>query len=197
MTTHEKRIKRKKSTAECFTPSWLIDEMLDKLTEYGQEVWEEDKTFCDPACGNGNMLVQVLTKKLQLGHDPLKALKTIYGTDIMQDNIWECQMRLLSVVAFFGYKVDVNMLIAVRQNIKWTPVGKKHPGGALDYDFEFYKSRKRDALNAPWAIPFMCFIDSVWNEEDKKKREEKEKLLEKAVESRCSFFDIFDINRDE
>ena len=88
---------RKKQTAECFTPPFLTNEMLDKLTEYApKHFWkDEDKTFLDPACGNGNLLVEVLKRKLHYKHDPLKALQSLYGTDIMADNVKECRQRLL------------------------------------------------------------------------------------------------------
>jgi type I restriction-modification system DNA methylase subunit len=90
------RDKRRKQTAEVFTPSWLVAQMLDKLP---MEVWTENKTFCDPACGNGNFLVAILERKLAKGHPPLEALRTIYGVDIMADNVAECRQRLLDIVA--------------------------------------------------------------------------------------------------
>src|ERR1035437_5515752 len=93
---HVRRQKRKKSTAEEFTPLPLVNEMLDKLTK---EVWQEGKTYCDPACGNGNFLVEVLKRKLNNHHNALQALQTIYGVDIMQDNIKECRLRLLKLIS--------------------------------------------------------------------------------------------------
>jgi len=59
----KERIKR---TAEIFTPAFLVNEILDKLTEYGPEIWNEEKTFLDPACGNGNFLIEILKRKLEL-----------------------------------------------------------------------------------------------------------------------------------
>lgn len=75
MTEQQKKLQtrrknRQKQTAEIFTPPYLVNEMLDKLTEYGPEIWEEGKTFIDPACGNGNFLIEVLKRKLDLGHNP-------------------------------------------------------------------------------------------------------------------------------
>ena len=62
-----KREKRNNRTAEVFTPPSLVNEMLDKLPP---EVWQPEKTWCDPACGNGNMLLEVLRRKLGKGHEP-------------------------------------------------------------------------------------------------------------------------------
>ena len=65
---------RRKQTAEVFTPDSLVNEMLDKLPP---ESWVENKSFCDPAAGNGNFLVWVLLKKLAKGHNSLDALRSI------------------------------------------------------------------------------------------------------------------------
>ena len=58
----EVRDKRKKETAEVFTPLPLVDEILDKLPE---DNWQEEKTFCDPAAGNGNFLIEVYRYKVE------------------------------------------------------------------------------------------------------------------------------------
>ena len=60
-----KREHRSKRNAEVFTPPTLVKQMLDKLPE---QLWEDGKTFCDPACGNGNFLIAILWRKLELGH---------------------------------------------------------------------------------------------------------------------------------
>jgi type I restriction-modification system DNA methylase subunit len=145
----EKRKARKKQTAEDFTPASLVNEMLDKLNEYGKESWEEGKTFCDPACGNGNMLVEVLKRKISLGHDPVEALKTIYGTDIMQDNIRECRLRLLKIIKDNGINIEDSIIKTVFNNIVWTSLSK-YPNGSLDYEFKFpNKASTKDVL--PWV----------------------------------------------
>lgn len=142
----EKRIKRRKQTAEDFTPSWLVNEMLDKLPE---EVWEEEKTFCDPACGNGNMLVEVLKRKISKGINPAIALCTLYGTDIMSDNIQECRKRLLKIVYDSGIEIAEDHIKIVFNQIVWT--GKhRFPNGSLDYDFSFpNKASSKDI--EPWV----------------------------------------------
>jgi len=87
--------KRVKDAGEVFTPIELVDEMLDKLP---QDVFTNpEKTFIDPACGDGNFLVRVLERKIQNGSTPLQALQTTYGVDIMQDNIDDCRRRLITV----------------------------------------------------------------------------------------------------
>ena len=124
--------KRIKQNAEVFTPLSLVNDMLNKLPK---EVWEEGKTFVDPACGNGNFLISVLWRKCQEGHDPLEALKTVYGADIMRDNIRECRLRLLKVISLFE-EITEEHVRAIFCNVVWINM-KKYPGGSLDYDFSF------------------------------------------------------------
>ena len=88
---------RQSDLGEVFTPTPLVIEMLRKLPAGKKGVWKEDKTFLDPACGNGQFLAVILIIKLQFGHDPEKALSTIYGVDIMADNVKECRERLWKI----------------------------------------------------------------------------------------------------
>ena len=86
-------IERKKQLGEVFTPSELVNEMLDKLPQ--QELCNPIKVIGDIAgCGNGNFLIAILERRMKVGVSHLDALKTIYGVDIMQDNVIECKRRL-------------------------------------------------------------------------------------------------------
>lgn len=129
----EKRLLRKKETAEDFTPSWLVNEMLDKLPE---SMWEEGRTFCDPACGNGNMLIEVLKRKLSKKHNSVLALKSIYGADIKDDNINECRLRLLKTVKDSGEEITKEHIRWILRNLRVCRLSK-FPEGSLNYDFSF------------------------------------------------------------
>ena len=128
----------RKQSGEDFTPKSLVNEILDKLPK---DLFIHNKSFIDPACGNGNFLIEVLKRKLDNKHDPLEAIKSIYGTDIMLDNIKECRLRLLKVIANYtktkrDRKYSLELVKAVSKNIVCTPLDK-YPNGSLDYDFEF------------------------------------------------------------
>ena len=115
-----KRKERRKETAEDFTPKELVSEMLNKLPE---EVWlDPSKTFCDNSAGDGNFLIQVLQRKLDNGHDPLQALSTIYGVELMPDNVLEMKERLLSLIPSKFYKKAeeiVNTNIVCHNSLTW------------------------------------------------------------------------------
>ena len=84
--------KRIKTNGEVFTPTPLVQEVLDQLP---QELFSDPtKTFCDPACGDGQFLSEVLIRKLENGIDIATALDTIFGVDIMRDNVKLCRQRL-------------------------------------------------------------------------------------------------------
>jgi len=84
---------RTKQTAEVFTPTKLVQEMLDDMN---QELFENpEKTFLDNSCGDGQFLSEIVIRKMeQSGCDLEKALSTTYGVDIMPDNIELCRKRL-------------------------------------------------------------------------------------------------------
>ena len=84
---------RVKATGEVFTPTSLVQEMLDQLPN---EVFTDPtKTFLDPSCGDGQFLGEVLIRKMENGSTFEQALSTIYGVDLMIDNVDLCRERLL------------------------------------------------------------------------------------------------------
>lgn len=156
------RSKRVKRTGENFTPASLINEMLDKLAFYGSESMKPGKTFCDPACGNGNILVEVLKRKLSLGHDPVTAIGTLYGADIMADNIKECRYRLMSILKEHGVRIRKGIVVTVLTNIVWVSTRRKeHQRGSLDYDFSFNGSNLKDTDVVSTWVEYMMNPDSV------------------------------------
>lgn len=84
---------RVKETAEVFTPTPLVQEMLDKLP---QELFEDStKTFLDPSCGDGQFLSEVVIRKMERSDCTLEqALSTTYGVELMEDNVKLCKERL-------------------------------------------------------------------------------------------------------
>ena len=95
---------------EVFTPSWLVKAMLNLVEE---ELLQINSRFLEPACGSGNFLTEVLKRKLaavkvkygksdfDLRHYALLALMSIYGIELLMDNIEECQNNLLKIYSEF------------------------------------------------------------------------------------------------
>lgn len=80
-------------TGEVFTPTPLVQEILDQLDP--TLFTDPTKTFLDPSCGDGQFLGEVLIRKIENGSTFEQALSTIYGVDMMQDNVDLCRERLL------------------------------------------------------------------------------------------------------
>ncbi len=89
----EREKTRVKATGEVFTPTPLVEEILDKMDP--ESFKDPTKTFLDPSCGDGQFLASVLYRKLHSGIDFETALSTIYGVDLMDDNVELCRERLL------------------------------------------------------------------------------------------------------
>jgi len=101
---------RTKETGEVFTPTPLVQEMLDKLPE---EVFTNPtKTFLDPSCGDGQFLAEVLIRKLENNIPYDQALYTIYGVDLMADNIKLCRDRILCNQEQYRHIVENNIVCA-------------------------------------------------------------------------------------
>jgi len=95
---------------EVFTPPWMVQAMLDLVKDETERI---DARFLEPACGSGNFLVSIVQRKLatvelKYGSNPferqhyaLLALMSVYGIELLADNIAECRDNVLAVYA--GY----------------------------------------------------------------------------------------------
>lgn len=105
----KKQVKSKKRVAdhgEVFTAEREVNAMLD-LVKY--ESFRIESRFLEPACGNGNFLAEILSRKLTAVTDRYKnsqieweryaiiAIANIYGVEILEDNAHECRERLFQI----------------------------------------------------------------------------------------------------
>jgi type I restriction-modification system DNA methylase subunit len=93
---------------EVFTPAWMVEAMLDLVKNETDRI---DSRFLEPACGSGNFLVRIFRRKLaavevQYGqseferrHYALVALMSLYGIELLADNIAECRENMLEILA--------------------------------------------------------------------------------------------------
>jgi hypothetical protein len=116
---------RVKQTAEVFTPTPLVQEMLDKIEEQDPTLFSDlTKTFLDNSCGDGQFLSEVVIRKIERSGCSLEqALRTTYGVELMEDNVIECRKRLA------GPNPTPEILEIVNKNIICH--------NALTYDYNF------------------------------------------------------------
>ena len=82
-------IDSKKLRGGYYTPQAITDFICKwAITKATQKVLE-------PSCGDGNFLSEVLIRKIEQGSTFEQALSTIYGVDLMIDNVDLCRERLL------------------------------------------------------------------------------------------------------
>jgi hypothetical protein len=98
---------RVKSTGEVFTPTPLVNEILSKLPD--DFFNNHTKTFLEPSCGDGQFLGEVLIRKMEHGSTFEQALSTIYGVDLMIDNVDLCRERLLCGQEHLRHIVEQNI----------------------------------------------------------------------------------------
>jgi hypothetical protein len=91
---------------EVLTGAREVNAMLDLVK---QETERIESRFLEPACGDGNFLVEILARKLatvkkryrkgqsDYERNALIALGSIYGIDILADNAKRCRDRLLAI----------------------------------------------------------------------------------------------------
>ena len=101
---------RVKATGEVFTPTPLVQEVLDQLPQ--DQFTDASKTFLDPSCGDGQFLGEVLIRKMENGSTFEQALSTVYGVDLMEDNVELCRERLLCGRDDLRHIVEQNIVCA-------------------------------------------------------------------------------------
>jgi len=97
---------RVREHGEVFTAEREVKAMCDLVKDETERI---DSRFLEPACGDGNFLAEILTRKLEVVKRKYKkstldyeknavlAISSVYGVDIMQDNVLACRDRLFKI----------------------------------------------------------------------------------------------------
>ncbi|RHW48407.1 DNA methyltransferase [Bombilactobacillus bombi] len=129
---------RVKDLGEVFTPKKIVNFMLDQ-PEIQAKVQDLTATFLEPAAGEGAFLTELLTRKMKVaqvqshnakdyGKNCLIALSTLYGIEIMEDNVEMLVMNMIMtfhdvynstvVSKFNASKPDIHVLKSAQIIIK-------------------------------------------------------------------------------
>lgn len=105
----EKQIKSRQRVSdhgEVYTAEREVKAMCDLVSDECNRI---DSRFLEPACGDGNFLAEILVKKLaavkkkyrksviDYEKNSLLAVSSIYGVDILADNVAACRERLFGI----------------------------------------------------------------------------------------------------
>jgi len=159
----EKQVISKKRVAdhgEVMTGKREVNAMLDLVKNETERIGSR---FLEPACGNGNFLAVILERKLEVvvkrykriqyefERNAVLAVSSIYGVDILEDNVKECRQRLLNIfnniyTNLFKTRIKNKCCEAIRfileKNIIW--------GNALD--LKTMNEPRRPIIFTEWAL---------------------------------------------
>ena len=97
---------RVRDHGEVFTNEREVKAMCDLVKDETERI---DSRFLEPACGDGNFLAEILTRKLEIVKRKYKkssldyeknavlAASSIYGVDILIDNVVACRERMFKI----------------------------------------------------------------------------------------------------
>ncbi|MDD5581202.1 MAG: hypothetical protein PHY16_18280 [Methylobacter sp.] len=145
---------------EVYTNPREVNAMLDLVKPETERV---DSTFLEPACGTGNFLVEILSRKMavvarqyqksQLEYEraAVLAISSLYGIDILAENVTICHARLFEVFnsqysALFKTKCKQACRHAVRHLLKINIL----QGDTLG----FKTSAGKPIIFSEWKFPF-------------------------------------------
>ncbi|MBI2758973.1 MAG: SAM-dependent DNA methyltransferase [Chloroflexi bacterium] len=162
MTSQVVAKKRVADYGEVFTSQREVNAMLDLVK---QETERIDARFLEPACGTGNFLTEILNRKLnvveakyrksqlEFERNIVSAVSSVYGIDILEDNVLECRKRLFDMAngkytALFKKKAKDEVRKAIKfileKNIIW--------GDALD--LKTVGATPHQIIFSEWSFPF-------------------------------------------
>jgi len=116
--------KRVTDHGEVYTSKREVNAMLDLVKQEAERI---ESRFLEPACGTGNFLIEILERKLSVvvsryGKSQLEfernavlAVSSIYGIDILEDNVVECRKRLFDI---FDQKYTNLFKVAVKEECR-------------------------------------------------------------------------------
>lgn len=106
MEKQTKSKERVRDHGEVFTAEREVRAMCDLVKDETERI---DSRFLEPACGDGNFLAEILTRKLEVVKRKYKkstldyeknavlAISSVYGVDILNDNVLACRERLFKL----------------------------------------------------------------------------------------------------
>ncbi len=162
---NDKQVVSKKRVAdhgEVFTSQREVNAMLDLVK---QETERIESRFLEPACGIGNFLAEILRRKLNVveknyrrnkleyERNLVMAVASLYGIDILEDNVIACRQRLSDIAnerytVLFKNKTRAPVREAIRfilrKNIIW--------GNALS--LKTVSDPPQPIIFSEWSFPF-------------------------------------------
>lgn len=132
---HNEREIRRNGTNEVFTPFEIIENMCSKVSD---DDWSDcSKTFLEPSFGIGNIILYIIWRRIMTGVPYQFVLSTLYGTELMPDNVKECKMRIMELLNRMDVKYDeTEVKKIIDRNLVCTDF--------FDWDFDKWKPIEKE-----------------------------------------------------
>lgn len=120
---------RVENHGEVFTPKRIVNEMLN-LPGVKEACKNVKATFLEPACGEGAFLLKILKRKLKMiekkynktleeyENYSLLGLSTLYGIEILEDNVQECVMKMYDIFLRYYKKQVIKHGKSEKKNVR-------------------------------------------------------------------------------
>ena len=133
--TDERKSRRSGSsgTQEFYTPYSIVKRMCDKISE---DDWSNpEKTFLEPSFGNGQFVIFIIYNRIQHGISWKDTLSTLYGVELMSDNVQETKDRIISLLTEMKIPFDKEEALKIMDH-------NLVCSNFFDWDFENWRPRQ-------------------------------------------------------
>ena len=123
---------------EVYTAKREVNAMLDLVKEETERI---DSRFLEPACGNGNFLVEILNRKMEAvwkqfsknryeyDRASAQAVSSMYGVELLPDNVEICRNRLMDqYLETYRQHQSADASPELERCIRFLPSGAKATG---------------------------------------------------------------------
>lgn len=130
---------------EVFTPNWMVKQMLSEPTIH-EKVMDLNATFLEPSAGEGAFLIEILHQRLSYIDQKANksnwttmamwALMSIYGIELLVDNLLKARSRMLEVVVKhyrFFFQADLSNKTDFYKSAKFVITANIVQGNTLEY----------------------------------------------------------------
>jgi len=154
-----KTLDRIREFGEVKTENRLVKDMVNLIKN---EVLRIDSRFLEPACGDGNFLIEILNEKLKLIHlkykknhiefekNALYAVSSLYGVELLLDNVEKTRNRLFDSINSFclenyNYELENDFILSIKYILKKNIIN----GDALSLKDV---KNKKDIVFSEWSM---------------------------------------------
>ncbi|MBO4574137.1 MAG: SAM-dependent DNA methyltransferase [Bacteroidales bacterium] len=140
--TQVKSKKRVADHGEVFTNPREVNAMLDLVKDESERI---DSRFLEPACGDGNFLIEILRRKMntvatrysrntsEFQKYTLQAVSSVYGIELLPDNAEQCRNRLFEYIVETFPETSQKTYDGFHKNLRYLLNRNIVQGDALTY----------------------------------------------------------------